>query len=510
MNFCESLENYAVDGLESQSRGVGKAFTVSVVVLFCVSFASSQYAGDVEWTKPFNPAANEMPKHFDSSNSDQYFYVHSDAKSSGTFYLEEKSASSTSWSTVDSSQYKDEWGSNFVMFGGYESFNVELGDSETVTINGVEHTFEVVSIDLSENSVDNRIDGTLSNYYNGVLFLIDSQRVQVHDLNRFNNSKQIEDGQYFNFSIDGTDHSIFLDSVQDANPHTIAYSVDGGSLQNAEKDDVFTVDGEDVVVTDIVPLGSGTGAATFSVQNVGGKFAEYRIYDRRSLSDGGYEYRARYENENPIRPLVFDVGSNDGFNIPYVENISVDSNQIFDFSTGSARPGSSISATIKQKEGDKFNATLIDRSTGTEVVELQNNGSGALQGIYNSILESSLGVFSDVSGFQSSDLSLARFQIPQDSSLLSQSASSYDLGLKIEDTSTDPALVRNTADYSVDTSGSNDVPNITAVEGYNAGAWVPVTDLDQYGDSFSKIRLTVDDENDDTHYVSLKLTAIYD
>lgn len=224
-------------------------------------------------------------------------------------------------------------------------------------------------------------------------------------------------------------------------------------------------------------------------------------------SSDQYEYRVIHQNTDRYsKPIYFDVSTSDGFNIPYVENVTVDNNLQYDFVTGAVSPQSTVSAVVRQQESDNYNITLEDRSQGTDI-ETATVESGTVSNIYSEALSTFFGGFTDTAGFTGENLDKVSFNA-QGADLLSQEAQTYNYGFTLEDF--DGTLTRNTADYTVDTSGTNDAPNITAVEGFTGSTWKPVENFDTYGETFEEIRVTVDDANNDLVAVNVNLTEVYD
>jgi len=473
----------------------------------------ASYDTEIVWQQPFSPDQN-MPKHFDSSSTSALdFSVSVPGRSSGTYYLEGKKASQQSFSTFAQTDYIGTWGSSTVLFDDSpQNVTVQEGSQTTVTVSGTEETFEVVDV-TSESAVSYRESGVLKDKQEGDVVSLNGENYQIDNVEIKDKTVIKQDGETLQINDSGTTYNVKVNSVVDGSPKTATYTVDGGSLQEVEEDGFFSVGSVSIKAEYILAIGNGEGEVTFKLKNQGSREARFKFYDDVDLSSGSYQFRVRYRAGepsagDPSESIFFDLEIDDGFNVPYVKNVSVNSSQIFNYGSSSVATGGSVEAAVSQTEGDPFNVTLVNRDTATEVLEAKYNGSGTLQSVVNSFLESTLGIFTGVSGFQESGTTRVVLPLPPESSLLSQSASTYNLGLKVEDLST--SGTRETVDYSVSTTGSNDAPKITSVEGYNAGQWVPVTDLDKYGASFSKIRLTVDDNNDDQHFVSLNLTERYD
>lgn len=416
-----------------------KIMIVTTVFTGITALSTASYTNDIEWDQPFNPEASDMPVHFDSgsSNIDFQIVVNNPTNSIQNASLYRKTTSEDSFSKVESTVVKDDWGhgqssgnedlsADEINFPGESStLTVSEGGSQTVTIDGTEHTIETVTSysGNSPPSADIRIDGVLYDpLYTGEGIFVDGKYVRIRGV---------------------------LSS-------SVYYQLEEDSI---------------------------------------------------NLNDGNYEYRAKY-NGGFTEEIVFDVNPNDGFNVPYLKNVSVDSNRLFDFTTGTVSTGSSIEAVVKQNEGDPFNVTLVDDSTGEEVYEYRFNGSGSLRSAYNYLLESSLGVFTDVSGFQDSSLTKVSFLPSQNSDLLSTDASNYDFSIDVEDL--DTTNKRNGVTYNVDTSGTNDAPNIERIEGFDGSSWKNITEFTGTFESFTRIRVEASDNNNNQLYASLNLTQLYD
>lgn len=416
-----------------------KIMILTTVFTGLTALSTASYTNDIKWDQPFNPEASDMPLHFDSgsNNIDFQIVVNDFTNNIQNASLYRKKTSESSFSKVESTVVKDDWGhgqssgnedisADEINFPGESStLTVSEGGSQTVTIDGTEHTIETVNVYDSNSppSADIRIDGVLYDpLYTGEGIYVDGKYIRIR------------------------------------------------------------------------------GVLTTSVY--------FQLEDKSiNLNDGNYEYRAKY-NGGLTEEIVFDVNPNDGFNVPYLKNVSVEGNRLFDFTTGTVSTGSSIEAVVKQNEGDSFNVTLVDDSTGSEVLEYQFNGSGGLTSAYNSILEGTLGVFTDVSGFQNSDLAKVSFSVPQGSDLLSTDASNYDFSIDVEDLGS--SITRNGVTYNVDTSGVNDAPSIDRVQGFDGVSWKNITEFTGSFESLTEIRVKASDNNNDQLYASLNLTQLYD
>jgi hypothetical protein len=432
------------DGLETQPRTVGKTAALLLAAAFFASSASASYWTGMTWQAPFNPENTGMPAHLaTASSADVDFTVDLSDINGNNITLQRKLASEDSWSNVSETVTDTDW----IYSGG--SGNQDLEGNEIV-FPGRQET----------------------------------------DL--------LSEGEQVTYSIDGNEHTVtFYDGIE-SSPDEADISIDGSDTTLYEGEAAF-VDGQYIRIDFISICDGCDDAVSLALED-----------DSYSLSQDRYEYRVFYKGYGYSKPIYFDINSaGSGLNVPYVENVSFsDYGRVFDFQTGDGvAPGSTMYVTVKQQEGDRFNLTLRDRDQSRNIQEVDVSGDGILNTIYSSIIDSTLGIFSDGAILQGTDTYVIPFQMTSETSFLSKQDNKYSFGFKVEESSG----FRDTATYTVNTSGTNSPPSIDAVEGScDLSSWSNLSSFDSSFQCLRYIRVTATDQNDETLFAQMNLTEVYD
>jgi len=297
----------------------------------------------------------------------------------------------------------------------------------------------------------------------------------------------LSEGQSSTFTIDGDEHTIELVSVNEYSdgPEIVGYKVDAGTLQTRDEGEYFSIDGHWIWIYDASSPGS----------------ADFEIIEPITMPQYESSYRVKYGSRysNPIYTSVHDT-----WETPVITKARSDGKRIYDFNrTGGIAPTSTISGQVYQREGDDYNVSLYDNSNGLVAYA---NTNGSADNVYVNVVKDTfydLGeVFLDLD--QQNTL-----QFPTaGSSLLEASDQNDDFYFKIEDI--DDGQSRLTHVYQTHTSGTNDAPNITGIEGFNGSSWKDLTQFQSFNESLDRVRIQVEDQNNEFHQAQLYLEDQYD
>lgn len=430
-----------------------------------------------------------------------YFQVDLSSASSGTVTLQEKTSGSTAFSDIQSTTYRSEWGSsNTVILGSVDSSQgIEEGGSHTFSIDGNERTIKVNSVDTGSDTIDFDIDGINEGTHDsGYVRDIESSKLQVDEVRTGlsqDQSNQIADGQWWNFTTGGTQHNVFLDSVIDST--TIAADIDGNFDNYNEGEQLDIGNGYVLEVTEVIDLSSDSGEVKFTVYQEVGE-GVFKVYNPVSVSSDDYwQYRAKLNGEYSDS-IYFSVGK--GHNIPYVDYTQINGDRIYDFNTTQDRTtDSDVYANVKDDETDTYNVTLYDASDDSKVAEIQTGSDFKTMFAYAISEFFSFGDLSREDHFFTTSLD----------SFMSQDSTSYSYYFGVEDLNDGGTRLTPVYQFNTGTS-QNQAPNITAVEAYDGSSWRALDNFTEYGDFVNKIRVKVDDPDNDFHDGYLRIENEYD
>ncbi len=428
----------------------------------------------------------------------------------GDAVLQYKDSSSTSFSDTATTDFTGEMGpDNNVFWQVSDSFSLNEQDSNTITAAGEEQTFDVFDggIDADNNEVTFEVNGV--NYVSrqpGFSQLQNDFYFMVKEVTQDDASQQISDGEFYNFTIDGNSHSIYLNSVVDSN--TISYKVDEGGLENDDEGYQFNLDGKTVEISNVISLGGGDGTATFTVYENGPESVTFEAYEQITAPEDYNEYRIKWvESGSPVAysdSLFFSVDL--GNNLPADRQVTVNDQAVNQPRTlTGVTPNSNINlTTFQDDELDPMNVTLVT-SNGTELYTYSTGSDyGAFRSIYDDVSDRLLSVFRTGGN--------DTFVFPTGNSFfLSEQGTTYSFHFEIMDKAEAGNPVRTTKSYTVETSGTatNVAPNLTvevftASQGYVAPENVP------FGASSNAIRVNVDDPDNQYHSANLSFRNVHD
>lgn len=285
--------------------------------------------------------------------------------------------------------------------------------------------------------------------------------------------------------INDNEHTFEVDSVQSSTQ--AALYVDG-ELDNYYEGDLIYLEGSDntpVRIHEIIYTGDSSSTVT------------YQMFGKRHVPEFEHSYRVEYDAGTYSEQIYLSVDTDD--ETPYLDTTNIDGKRIRDFNRRTVTPLSSVEANIRQDQGDDFNLSLYDQNTGDLIAWSKTNGTSD-----NTYVHVVKDTFYDLAQIVIDTSSNQRFEFPTTGSSLLEAANhddSYYFHIEDIDDNSD----RFTPIFQTHTSGSNDPPNITAIEGYNGSSWKPLTDFTTYGESLSKIRVSVDDSNNKFHGAKLYL-----
>lgn len=364
-----------------------------------------------------------------------------------------KDASATSYSEINTPEIKERfhhssssdtqaYESNVYLLDDDQSFTVQEGNTQTITVNEEEVTFENVDTQLSSSpsEVTFRIDGGLELGYMGEYFQVkgDCRYVRITD-----------------------------------------------AFEDVSND----------------------------------RFVEFTIYDAcLSEPDGSYDLMAVAETSSGdfyhSQPIHFNFASVDGTNIPYIKSLTYDGQELSSLNSNSGlKVGDTVVVTVVKQESDPYNVSLVDRSSGQELFQGDVDKDGVLKYFRNTLVESVLGFYIDVAGFQSGDVAEIPLKLTpeqnEDVNFLNTVNDSYQVGIKVEE----DIGVRNSVTYSVETSESAAAPVVESIEASKfCNSYKPITEFDAEQNIVSCIKVTASDSDTPASQlgVSLNLTHVYD
>lgn len=431
----------------------------------------------IEILQPFSASNSNQPKHF-SSGSD----------------IE-------GWATIDWSLFDDNLDERVWM-------RKNAGD-RTFT----EHESRTIFNGVNVNDKTRWTHGQVSDPASNNADVYPANRVYLDD----DNSEIIlDDGESKTITVNGNEHtfSIETDGVTTCCSSSDIWdtdlTVDGTQYQNLYPGEYVQIPGENEVVRvhKIVE-----GAST--------DYLELGFYDTtKDPADGNYEYKLKGVKENGdevhSRRIYFDVGSSDGNNIPYVEEVRVDGKEInyLEDATGIA-PGSVLEVDVAELESDNFNASLYDAFDSTPVNYLEAkylSNESQITSYTDQFLDQTLGIYFDVSGFQNPNTITVPFkltpeQVDESGGFLGTVDGSYQVGFELEDL--DTFGVRRTPDYGITTDLQPGQPVIEKIQGSKyCENYKNITEFK--GGSLDCVKVVVSDSDSEDHYVELNLTQEYD
>lgn len=502
--------------MRSKILGATRLALLSVVLLLASASVSAVNDDDICFLQPVDQCQGNQFVELGNTDADtdgKPYLFEADIMNgnAGDAVLQYKGSGSTSFTDVYTSTYFGDFGSsNSVFWQESQTTTILEGNSDTLSINGNEHTFEATTIDSGSDTVDTTLDGSnLGTLSAGETFTVESQPVQVSEISigqQVDQSQQIADGEWYNFTANG-DHNVFLDSVTDSN--TVAAEIDG-SFDNYDEGYTESLGGGYTLeLTSVVDLGGGDGEAEWTVyQDV--EQAKYTIFSSVTAPEDYNEYRVKWvESGTPQAysdSLFFSVDL--GQNVPADQNVQINDEEINQPRTlTNVTPDSSINLSVFQgQEQDPVNVTLVTEA-GTDVATISTGSDyGAFRSIYDDFSDTLLSSFRTGSN--------KTFVFPTlDSELLSQQGTEYKFYFEIKDKGEAGNPVRTTKIYTVETSGTatNQAPNITDLEAFTleSGSWKSFDNI-SFGESIDSVRATVSDPDNEYLEAQLYLQEEYD
>ena len=285
---------------------------------------------------------------------------------------------------------------------------------------------------------------------------------------------------------------------------------------------LLTIGGTEYVIVEgeyIEVNGVPVRADTITEDDVGNQRVELTSYNEEdNPADGQYDYRVVAQT-NPSdlyysQPLFFDISSLNNNNAPYIENVTINSQSIYDFeSLSGIDPGATVRADVIEREGDAYNISLVDRtgSFDDKVQTVSVNSDGTVEDVYSVVLDFFFDPFFDTGGLKGDNSNRVAFKIlpkeRENAIDLFDINGTYDFGFRVVDENFDE---RKTADFTLTTDDTVLQPNITAIEGSgDCSTYSTLSGFDTR-QPLNCIKVTATDSNDDDLFVALNLTEVYD
>lgn len=430
-----------------------------IITSMIISVNAANYEADssqIEWVEPFSPTTGNQPAHFQSGSDVPVGVKVKEPvdSSSGQVSFQLKDASGTSFS-------------------------------------------EIYSVDIDDR-FHHGSPGSDADYDPNVYLLHEE------------NSITVQEGNSETVTVDGAEHVFEPFSVDPSNDPPLAGTYVDGDAQDLNLGDYNSVPNEPCTYIRVTDVYSDVNDDNF---------VEYTFYNKCfSDDDGGYDLKAVAEvNQDEFyhsEPIYFNFELADGLNTPYVDALSYDGKELSSLNSNSeVSVGDTLVATVVKQEADPYNVTLVDRASGQQLTTAEVNSDGILQNFRDALLDVSLGLFIDVSGFQSGDVAEVPLKLTPEQNdevdFLNTVNGSYQLGLEIED----PQGIRRTVDYSLQTDQSAAAPVVESIEASNdCSSYQPITSFDGESNPVDCIKVTATDSDTDASQlgVSLNLTHVYD
>jgi len=505
--------------VRSKILEVKRLALVLTVLLFASTSVSAVSDSDMCFKQPVDQCSGNQFVELGNTDADtdgkpySFEAIISNANA-GDAVLQYKDSISTSFTDVYTSSFYDGFGSSgSVFWQESQTTTVNEGGSNTLTINGNEHTFEATQVFPSSNEVETAVDGSSTGTQDvGYTFTVEGQNVQVSQATigqQVNKSKQVAENGTLTFQGDTSSHNLNVVTVNDGN---IEYNIDGGANDFASQGEtIFNIDGRDIEVVNIFFFGVNdpNNAVDLTVyEDV--EQAKYTVFNSVTAPEDYNEYRVKWEESGTAQAysdsLFFSVDL--GQNVPADKQVEINDNLINQPNTlTNVTPDSSINLTVFQGvEQDPVNVTLV-KADGTEVATIsQGDEYGAFRAIYDDFSDSFLSSFRGGTN--------DNYIFPTLSSdLLSQQSTQYQFYFKIKDKGESGNPVRTTKMYTVETSGTatNQAPNITNLEAFTleSGTWKSFDNIN-FGESIDAVRADISDPDNQYLDASLYLKEDYD
>lgn len=303
---------------------------------------------------------------------------------------------------------------------------------------------------------------------------------------RYDEEFQLDQGESNTFTAGGNEQTVELNGVETNGDAVL--TINGIGPDSYAKGSFFEVGGVEVKVWD-----TAQGGESFP------SFADFKVASRNSMPEGESSWRLEFDGEYSEQIYT---SVNDADETPYLEETTINGTTVNDFDRIQVPRMSTVVGNIVESQGDNYNISLYNDDNGELVAYAGDTESLTLvkaKGLYGDIL--------DALNIDTS--SEDEYSFPTTGSdLLFNTASNYNYYFEIEDLGDNSQ--RTTPVYQVETSGDNYAPLITGVEGFDGSAWKSLDEFDQYGESLSKVRVSVDDLNNNLHTVQLSLKDLYD
>jgi len=160
---------------------------------------------------------------------------------------------------------------------------------------------------------------------------------------------------------------------------------------------------------------------------------------------------------------------------------------------------SDVYANVKDDETNLYNVTLYDASDDSKVAEIQTGSD------FKTLFAYAISDFFSLGDVTRED----NYFTTSGDSFMSQTNTAYSYYFEVEDL--DDSATRLTPVYQFNTgTTTNQAPSITAVEGYNGSSWKSLENFTDYGEFVNKVRVKVDDPDNDFHQGYLNVKNDYD
>jgi S-layer protein (TIGR01564 family) len=298
--------------------------------------------------------------------------------------------------------------SELTLYGNQEEVSIDSGDSSTITVDGEEHTIEVVGV-TGSNTAAFRVDGELRQRDDGQTFNVDGQDVRVTDVIQTNSQNSegvvtfavgseelvltgnnVEDGEgdelegvtysvssdfgdasSITFYVGAQDDDMTFVEAGESYSHSLFENVEfqfGGLNPDASEnsDDAseveFSADGEDVGIVDFE---DGDDSASI-------EFAYANTNDLEGAGDGGGVVELQDSDGDNIATYVGEAVQEDG----YLVADQGDFDHMWEVTSIDPEDG-------QPSDGDEATVDLRDAVTGNSVEVDLTHESGDNAGIYN-------------------------------------------------------------------------------------------------------------------------------
>lgn len=301
----------------------------------------------------------------------------------------------------------------------------------------------------------------------------------------------IEEGSSSTFTVDGDEHTIEVVDVYE--DETADILVDGES-ESVEPGDYFDFSGRPVLVSYI----------TYTCLDTCVEEAHFKILDNdHQVSEGEKSFRVALANDDGTPQIYSEqihlsVDTSD--RTPYLNRTTSDGKRVRSFNRTTVGLFSGITGYVTEDQGDNYNISLYN-DENDELVAYSTSDKGTT-------LIKAKGVFYDVINFFTDTAETGEHRFPTVGSEL-HSSTGFDDNYYFEIEDLADGTTRTTQVFQTTTDGENYAPDISNVEGYNGSSWKTITQYTDYGEPLDRIRVNVDDANNDFHAVDMYLESDY-